>query len=324
MTLRQILNHSKKLALLSVTTGLIVSGCMLEAGPGAGTQRLAARQALDKAQKAGAAEHFPDEFTVLEKRYETARGVYYACNESKALSMFNQLIADANALASRRVEMPKPMAPPPPPAPPANQSPIARLSAPSEGKINTMLQFDASASSDPDGDPLTYVWNFGDGTMSSVTSSRMTHQYNKVGNYNVSVRVEDNRGGSDTASSLVQIVSLQVIRNDVLFDFDSATLKPAAEKVLVGIVKQMQDDTSYQATLVGYTDATGAPQYNLGLSKRRAEAVRDFLVAHGVGAERITVEWKGEADPVAPNTTKEGRAKNRRTEITLNPMPMMR
>ncbi len=61
----------------------------------------------------------------------------------------------------------------------------------------------------------------------------------------------------------------------------------------------------------------------MGLSQRRAEAVRDFLVSRGIAQERITVEWKGETEPVASNDTRQGRAQNRRTDITLNPMPAL-
>ena len=63
---------------------------------------------------------------------------------------------------------------------------------------------------------------------------------------------------------------------------------------------------------------------NKDLSQRRAETVRDFLTGRGIAAERLTTEWKGETQPVASNSTKEGQAKNRRTEITLNPMPVIR
>jgi OmpA-OmpF porin, OOP family len=60
------------------------------------------------------------------------------------------------------------------------------------------------------------------------------------------------------------------------------------------------------AWLVGHADATGTEQYNLVLSKRRAEAIRNFLVSKGIAATRLQLDWKGESQPIAPNTTKEG------------------
>ncbi len=77
----------------------------------------------------------------------------------------------------------------------------------------------------------------------------------------------------------------------------------------------MKDNSSFVAEIVGHTDSTGSQTYNMGLSQRRAETVRDFLTGRGIAAERLTTEWKGETQPVASNSTKEGQAKNRRTEM---------
>jgi outer membrane protein OmpA-like peptidoglycan-associated protein len=321
MTRPHVPHRLSRLGLL-ILAGLLAAGCatMVPQEPPALTGLHQANDAIAAAKKAGAADRFPDEFAELEKRYLVARGTFYACQEAKAADMAQALVADANALATKRVEAPMP----PPPPPMANQPPIARFSGPNEGAINDQLTFDASASSDPEGGALTYSWDFGDGTTASFGLPMASHQYTSVGNYNVRLSVADDHGGSDTAMQLVRIFSREVIRSDVLFDFDRATLKPAAEQILGGIVQQMQENTGFQADLVGHTDSTGPANYNMGLSKRRAEAVRDFLIAHDIEAQRITTEWKGEADPVASNDTREGRAQNRRTEITLTPMPAMR
>jgi OOP family OmpA-OmpF porin len=65
----------------------------------------------------------------------------------------------------------------------------------------------------------------------------------------------------------------------------------------------------------GYTDSRGNDDYNLGLSQRRADAVRDYLVEKGTPAERLTAVGLGEADPIADNDTEEGRALNRRVAL---------
>lgn len=299
---------------LVLLAGLMATGCAMR-DPQAITDLNQARNAIDAAKKASAAERFPDDFAALEKRFLQARGVFYACKDDEASRLAKALIADANALASRRAEMPT--AAPPPPAP--NQKPRAAFTAPAEANVNTVVSFRAEESSDPDGDKLTYNWDFGDGKTSKFTFPVATHRYEKIGNYTVRLTVDDGRGGTDTASRVIQIVSLQVIRSDVLFDFDKSTLKPAAEQVLGGIIQQLKDNPDYRVALVGHTDWVGTDQYNMGLSKRRAEAVRDFLIKRGIAKERITTEWKGESQPVAPNNTAEGRAKNRRTEITVRP-----
>jgi outer membrane protein OmpA-like peptidoglycan-associated protein len=272
-----------------------------------------ARQALDAAKKANAAERYPDDYAALEKRYLEARGVFYACRDDEASRLAKALIADANALAARRAEAP------PPPPPPANRPPSARLQGPAEGEINALLAFSGEGSSDPDRDPLTYSWDFGDGTTASFTFPNATHRYARIGNYTVRLTVSDGRGGSDTATKALVIVKREVIHGDVLFDFDKSVLKPAAERTLAGIVQQMKSEPTLRADVVGHTDWIGTDEYNMGLSKRRAEAVRNHLVAKGIAANRLSVSWKGESQPIASNATPEGRAKNRRVEITLRP-----
>ncbi|MHB1588630.1 MAG: OmpA family protein, partial [Metallibacterium scheffleri] len=69
--------------------------------------------------------------------------------------------------------------------------------------------------------------------------------------------------------------------------------------------------------VIGYTDDTGSAAANLVLSRQRAQAVAQTLVAQGVRAARIQVEGKGEADPIASNATPEGRARNRRVVVIL-------
>ena len=102
---------------------------------------------------------------------------------------------------------------------------------------------------------------------------------------------------------------------DVFFDFDKATLRPTAyEKIdrAVAHVKKMEPEM-YE--LRGYTDSIGSDAYNLKLSQRRADAVRNEMIKRGAPADRITAKGYGEADPVADNASKEGRAKNRRVEL---------
>jgi outer membrane protein OmpA-like peptidoglycan-associated protein len=239
--------------------------------------------------------------------------VFYACRDDEASRLAKALIADANALATRR-----PVAAAPPP--PANRPPTVRLQAPAEGEVNAVLSFSGEGSSDPDGDQLTYTWDFGDGSPpASFAFPNATHRYAQIGNYPVRLTVADGRGGTDTASRTVTIVRREVIRGDVLFDFDKSTLKPQATQLLAGIVQQLKNDPSLGADIVGHTDSVGTEEYNMGLSERRAKAVSNHMVRNGIAATRLNVRWMGEKQPVAPNTTDAGRAQNRRVEITLRP-----
>jgi outer membrane protein OmpA-like peptidoglycan-associated protein len=107
--------------------------------------------------------------------------------------------------------------------------------------------------------------------------------------------------------------------SDVLFDFNKATLKPGArEKLskLAGIM--LAYPGSYRLEIEGHTDSVGTEDYNLKLSRERAEQVRYYLLQSGLRAERITsTQGLGEVRPVATNDTPEGRQMNRRVEIII-------
>jgi OOP family OmpA-OmpF porin len=104
---------------------------------------------------------------------------------------------------------------------------------------------------------------------------------------------------------------------DAFFDFDKAVLKPAGKAKLDELVAKTKDISLEVVIAVGHTDATGPDGYNQKLSVRRAEAVKAYLVSKGIEKNRVYTEGKGEAQPVADNKTKEGRAKNRRVEIEV-------
>ena len=91
----------------------------------------------------------------------------------------------------------------------------------------------------------------------------------------------------------------------------------AGKAALDGLVADLSKVDVETLIAVGHTDATGSDRYNQGLSIRRVEAVKAYLVSKGVPADRIKTEGKGEADPVASNQTREGRAQNRRVEIEV-------
>ncbi|WP_199101005.1 OmpA family protein [Dyella sp. ASV21] len=89
------------------------------------------------------------------------------------------------------------------------------------------------------------------------------------------------------------------LSSDALFGFDSATLTAEGKRNLDGLLERVQAASHIQNIMItGYTDRIGSEGYNQALSRRRAEAVRDYLAAHGVAAAAMIVEGRGPADPV--------------------------
>ncbi len=108
-----------------------------------------------------------------------------------------------------------------------------------------------------------------------------------------------------------------VLNADTFFDFDKATLKPEGRQVLDQVAAQAETINLETLIAVGHTDSIGTEEYNQGLSERRANTVKNYLVSKGIPADRIYAEGKGETSPVADNSTREGRAQNRRVEIEI-------
>lgn len=103
--------------------------------------------------------------------------------------------------------------------------------------------------------------------------------------------------------------------NNVLFDFDSDQIPTEYHDELNSLGKFLQDNAETYVVLTGFTDGTGGSEYNLGLSRRRAQSVEAYLVSNfNIGVGRIVTQWYGKLDPVAGNNTPEGRDQNRRVE----------
>lgn len=110
------------------------------------------------------------------------------------------------------------------------------------------------------------------------------------------------------------------VPNDLTFDVDRTTLKPLVQESLGGIAQTIVEYPDTVVRVIGHADSTGSDAYNLDLSRRRAEAVADYLSAQGVVAQRIEAIGRGESQPIADNATAEGRERNRRVEIRLIPV----
>jgi outer membrane protein OmpA-like peptidoglycan-associated protein len=107
------------------------------------------------------------------------------------------------------------------------------------------------------------------------------------------------------------------VTHGILFDTDSARLKPESGAVLRQVVAALTRNPNLKLEIDGYTDTTGNPDHNLDLSKRRAQAVQSVLVSQfGIDAERLSSNGYGGDNPIASNDTPDGRANNRRVEFS--------
>jgi outer membrane protein OmpA-like peptidoglycan-associated protein len=111
---------------------------------------------------------------------------------------------------------------------------------------------------------------------------------------------------------------LVVNLGDVLFDTGKSDLRATAREALAKLSGIVLNYPTLQLTIEGHTDSVGSDEFNLTLSEKRADAVRDYLVGQGLNASSINAQGLGKSMPVADNSTAAGRQKNRRVEIIVS------
>ncbi|BBX63346.1 peptidoglycan-binding protein ArfA [Mycobacterium saskatchewanense] len=104
----------------------------------------------------------------------------------------------------------------------------------------------------------------------------------------------------------------------ITFGNDGFSLTPVDQQILTQVADKLKACPSAHAAINGYTDNSGTEAMNIPLSTQRAQTVADFLTAHGVAANQLIVKGLGSVNPVAPNDTADGRAKNRRVELVVS------
>jgi outer membrane protein OmpA-like peptidoglycan-associated protein len=112
-------------------------------------------------------------------------------------------------------------------------------------------------------------------------------------------------------------IRLVLNENAVRFDTGKATLTAAAKANLDKLVPVFKEYADTEIDIFGYTDSTGSSEFNLSLSQKRAESVRNYLVTKELVSSRFIIKGMGIADPIATNETAEGRTQNRRVEFAI-------
>ena len=112
-------------------------------------------------------------------------------------------------------------------------------------------------------------------------------------------------------------VNASIILKNIFFETNKFQLDPKSQAELDKIVQLLNDNPTLKIEISGYTDNVGKPSDNLSLSNNRAKSVVSYLIGKGIVSQRLVAKGYGETKPVADNTTEEGKAKNRRTELKV-------
>jgi outer membrane protein OmpA-like peptidoglycan-associated protein len=267
---------------------------------------VAAEDAVAAARSAGKDRECPDEFKAVEKLSNDAYTTYLACHTKEAIAMAVDAKARAAALCPRpRVEVaPAPAPPPKPPAPAPTISLSASPTSVEHGKCS-MLTWSTT-------DAKTNKFDKGLGAVGAKGSQEVCPDQTTT--YTLTSTGE---GGTQTQTVTVTVTPRVVDRVTihVNFDFNKSTIKKSEDAELQKAVDFLKKNKDYKISLVGYTDSIGSDKYNQKLSERRANSVKEYLVAHGANARKIEASGRGKADPIASNDTEQGRAQNRRVEL---------
>jgi outer membrane protein OmpA-like peptidoglycan-associated protein len=220
-----------------------------------------------------------------------------------------------------RVYVPPPAPETPPPAPARNRPPTVRgRCEPCTVELGRLATVIADAA-DPDGDSLTYSWNAAAGTLAnrSDRQSPWTAPMQE-GAVPVAITVNDGRGGIATDAVTIQVmrpVVKEFVFEDVHFDFDRYSLRPEATRALDEAIKTLQGNPEVQLEIEGHTCNIGTAEYNLALGERRSSAVREYLAARGISADRLRTVSYGEERPKHDNAREETRRLNRRAALVV-------
>jgi outer membrane protein OmpA-like peptidoglycan-associated protein len=220
-----------------------------------------------------------------------------------------------------RVYVPPPPPPPAPPAPPRNQPPtVTARCEPCTVEVGRTSTVTADAT-DPDGDRLTYKWSGPAGTFGNAGDRQtLWTAPMQEGPVQLTVQVDDGRGGTASANVTIQVVRPVVkefVFEDVHFDFDRYSLRPEAVRALDEAIKTLQENAELRIEVEGHTCNIGTSEYNLALGERRANAVREYLTSRGIGADRLRAVSYGEERPKHDNAREETRRLNRRAAMVV-------
>ena len=283
----------------------VLSGCLT-------AEVKSASAALDAARAAGKATECPNEFAAAEDLVRRAELLCNQCKPSEANALAAEAMGKINALCPAKVVAAPPPAPAPAPVttpPPTSAPPTASLSA-NPGTVDAggcaELTWSATNSSSVMIDPE--VGSVGPSGSRRVCPSNTTR-------YTLTV---NGPGGTRSADATVAVKPKPTdkVTIHVNFDTNKYNIKASQEAELRKAEAFVKKYGTCKIEVNGYTDSSGNDKINQPLSEKRAGSVKKWLVDHGApSGDSITAQGFGASNPVASNSTKAGKAENRRAEI---------
>ena len=161
------------------------------------------------------------------------------------------------------------------------------------------------------------------GSRGAATGAVLGGAVGAGGGYIWSKKMQDQKVAMERATAGTGVAVSQTADNrlkldipsDVSFDVGRSAIKPNFAPVLTHFATSLNQNQITAVTIIGHTDSTGSDSINNPLSYDRANSARDYLVGRGVAAQRIATDGRGSREPIADNSSAQGRGKNRRVEI---------
>ena len=280
----------------------VLSGCVT-------AEVKSASEALEAARSAGKDKECPSEFATAEDLVLRAKLLCNQCKPSEANTLAADAMGKIQGLCPAKAVAAPPPAPEPPPPPPAPAPTISISANPSsidQGACSNLTWSATNATSVSIDPEVGSVGPSGSRQVCPTSTTRYTLNANGA-------------GGSRSDSTMVSVKPRPTDKLTIHINFDTAksTIRKADMPELHKLEQFVRKYQNCRFEVGGYTDSRGSEKYNQGLSERRAEAVKAFIISRGASADRITATGHGESDPVGDNATEKGRSENRRAEILV-------
>ncbi len=300
----------------AATSGANIAATATAAAPNAVTAPALAQPAATRPQEANPAGYAG---YVTDSAGQVVRGSLGECWHSSAWSPAMANVVGCDGVLARAVPIPAP-APSPKPQPPvepmrppeterAEPPSTAQSTVPAPAGSTAQAVVPPTPTQTPPSDSGRHAIA---PPVAPIPPAQLTPEPSSIAPAGEAARsAETPRRQSEPGTSKI------TLDTDAYFDFDKAILKPEGKRRLEALAAHLTNINLEVVVATGHTDATGSDTYNQRLSERRALTVKRYLVQKGIAGGRIFTEGKGEKQPVASNSTRAGRAQNRRVDVEM-------